>query len=72
MTAATALRRIWRAERFSAWLTCVLHAYSGGSTFGRAPEIAGLDYLVGSASAQAAFVEGFTGTPLASAGGARA
>jgi len=69
---ATALRRIWRAERFSAWLTSVLHAYPGRSSFDRALQIAELDYLVGSASAQAAFVESYTGTPLASAGGARA
>jgi p-hydroxybenzoate 3-monooxygenase len=69
---ATALRRIWRAERFSAWLTSVLHAYPGRSSFDRALQIAELDYLVGSASAQAAFVESYTGTPLASAGGVRA
>ena len=69
---ATALRRIWRAERFSAWLTSVLHAYPGRSSFDRALQIAELDYLAGSASAQAAFVESYTGAPLASAGGARA
>ncbi|HUL83741.1 MAG TPA: 4-hydroxybenzoate 3-monooxygenase [Gammaproteobacteria bacterium] len=69
---ATALRRIWHAERFSAWLTSVLHAYPGRSSFDRALQIAELDYLVGTASAQAAFVESYTGTPLASAGGARA
>ena len=69
---ATALRRIWRAERFSAWLTSVLHAYPGRSSFDRALQIAELDYLAGSESAQAAFVESYTGGPLAGAGGARA
>jgi p-hydroxybenzoate 3-monooxygenase len=69
---ASASRRIWRAERFSAWLTSVLHAYPGRSSFDRALQIAELDYLVGSASAQAAFVESYTGAPLASAVGARA
>jgi p-hydroxybenzoate 3-monooxygenase len=59
---ATALRRIWRAERFSAWLTSVLHLFPGQSSFDRRMQLAELDQLAGSAAAQAAFVESYTGT----------
>jgi p-hydroxybenzoate 3-monooxygenase len=58
-----ALRRIWRAERFSAWMTSVLHKFPGRSSFDRAMQIAELDYLVGSAAAQAAFIESYAGAP---------
>jgi p-hydroxybenzoate 3-monooxygenase len=59
---ATALRRIWRAERFSAWLTSVLHRFPGQTSFDRGMQIAELDQLVSSAAARAAFVEAYTGS----------
>jgi p-hydroxybenzoate 3-monooxygenase len=58
---ATALRRIWRAERFSAWLTSVLHRYPGRSSFDRHMQLAELDQLASSAAARAAFVESYAG-----------
>jgi p-hydroxybenzoate 3-monooxygenase len=58
---SSALRRIWRAERFSAWLTSVLHRYPGRSSFDRGMQIAELDHLMSSPSARAAFVEAYTG-----------
>jgi p-hydroxybenzoate 3-monooxygenase len=61
---ATALRRIWRAERFSAWLTSVLHRFPGQSSFDRGMQLAELDQLASSAATQAAFVESYTGSPL--------
>jgi len=65
-----ALRRIWRAERFSAWMTSVLHRFPGRSSFDRAMQIAELDHLVSSAAAQAAFVESYAGAPPRAAGSA--
>jgi p-hydroxybenzoate 3-monooxygenase len=59
---ATALRRIWRAERFSAWLTSVLHRFPGRTSFDRGMQIAELDQLVSSSAARAAFVEAYTGS----------
>jgi p-hydroxybenzoate 3-monooxygenase len=59
---ATALRRIWRAERFSAWLTSVLHRFPGASSFDRRMQLAELDQLASSAAARAAFVESYAGT----------
>jgi p-hydroxybenzoate 3-monooxygenase len=58
---ATALRRIWRAERFSAWLTSVLHRFPGRTSFDRGMQLAELDHLASSAAARAAFVEAYTG-----------
>ena len=59
---AAALRRIWRAERFSAWLTSVLHRFPGRTSFDRSMQIAELEHLVTSAAARAAFVEAYTGS----------
>ena len=58
---ASALRRIWRAERFSAWLTSVLHRYPGQTSFDRGMQLAELDHLVSSAAARTAFVGAYTG-----------
>ncbi len=58
---ADALRRIWRAERFSAWLTSVLHRFPGRTSFDRGMQLAELDHLASSAAARAAFVETYTG-----------
>jgi p-hydroxybenzoate 3-monooxygenase len=58
---ASALRRIWRAERFSAWLTSVLHRFPGRTSFDRGLQLAELDHLVSSAAAREAFVEAYTG-----------
>jgi p-hydroxybenzoate 3-monooxygenase len=58
---ATALRRIWQAERFSAWLTSVLHRFPEQSSFDRRMQLAELDQLASSAAARAAFVENYAG-----------
>jgi p-hydroxybenzoate 3-monooxygenase len=58
---AAALRRIWRAERFSAWLTSVLHRFPGRTSFDRGMQLAELDNLASSAAARAAFIEAYTG-----------
>jgi len=58
---ASALRRIWRAERFSAWLTSVLHRFPDRTSFDRGMQLAELDHLVSSAAASTAFVEAYTG-----------
>jgi p-hydroxybenzoate 3-monooxygenase len=60
----TALRRIWRAERFSAWMTSILHTFPGQSSFDRGLQLAELDLLADSTAAQAAFVESYAGAPL--------
>ena len=56
-----ALLRIWRAERFSCWLTTLLHRFPGHDDFDRRMQHAELAYLVGSRHAQAAFSQSYVG-----------
>jgi p-hydroxybenzoate 3-monooxygenase len=57
------LRGVWRAERFSAWMTAVLHRFPGQSSFDRRIQLAELDYLASSAAAQSSFAENYAGLP---------
>jgi p-hydroxybenzoate 3-monooxygenase len=61
---ATCLRRIWRAERFSAWLTSILHKFPERSSFDRKLQLAELAYIASSAAAQQSFVENYAGLAL--------
>ena len=58
------LKRIWQAERFSWWLTSILHRFPDQSSFNRNIQIAELDYLMESDTAQAAFAENYVGLPF--------
>ncbi|HEX6997877.1 MAG TPA: 4-hydroxybenzoate 3-monooxygenase [Gammaproteobacteria bacterium] len=58
------LKRVWNAERFSAWLTALLHRPPERSTFDRRLQLAELEYLASSEAAQTAFAENYTGLPL--------
>jgi p-hydroxybenzoate 3-monooxygenase len=57
------LRRIWKAERFSWWLTSLLHLFPDGA-FERKLQHAELEYLLASKAAQAAFAENYVGLPV--------
>ena len=57
------LRRIWKAERFSWWMTTLFHKFPDQSTFDRGIQLAELDYLTGSEAAMAAFAENYVGLP---------
>jgi p-hydroxybenzoate 3-monooxygenase len=58
------LRRIWRAERFSWWLTSLMHKFPETGDFGQRMQHAELEYLVGSAAASTALAENYVGLPL--------
>ncbi len=58
-----ALSRIWKAERFSAWMTSLLHTYPESSDFDRRIQRAEFDYLAGSVAAQQSLAENYTGLP---------
>jgi p-hydroxybenzoate 3-monooxygenase len=58
------LRRIWKAERFSWWMTSLLHRFPETGGFGRKLQLAELDYLVGSKAAATALAENYVGLPL--------
>jgi p-hydroxybenzoate 3-monooxygenase len=58
------LRRIWRAERFSWWLTNLMHRFPDTEGFGQKVQEAELDYLVNSRAASTALAENYVGLPL--------
>ena len=59
-----ALRRIWKAERFSWWFTMLMHRFPGTGDFDRKVQEAELDYLVHSRAASTALAENYVGLPL--------
>ncbi len=58
-----ALRRIWRAERFSWWMTRQLHRFPGDA-FDERLQHAELEHLFESRAAQASMAENYVGLPL--------
>jgi p-hydroxybenzoate 3-monooxygenase len=59
-----ALARVWKAERFSAWMTSTLHNLPAGGEFGRKLQLAELSYLSHSPAAQASLAENYVGLPF--------
>lgn len=60
----TALARVWKAERFSWWMTMLLHKLHPPQSFERQMQIAELDYLATSRAAQSALAENYVGLPF--------
>jgi len=58
----TALRRIWRAEHFSYWMTRVMHRLDGVSPFEQQLKIAELKHVTTSRAALTALAENYVGT----------
>ena len=58
------LRRVWRAERFSWWMTTLMHNFPTSSSFDRKMQLAELDYLVHSEAASKAMAENYVGLPM--------
>jgi p-hydroxybenzoate 3-monooxygenase len=61
----TALGRVWKAVRFSWWMTTLMHRFDEQGSFGQRVQEAELDYLASSIPAQMAMAENYTGLPLA-------
>jgi len=59
---ARALARVWKAERFSWWMTMTLHRISDNA-FDHRLQLAELDYLFRSKAAATAFAENYVGLP---------
>ena len=59
-----ALRRVWNAERFSWWMTSLLHRFPEAGAFGERIQQAELDYLTGSTAASTALAENYVGLPF--------
>ena len=61
---ARALARIWKAERFSWYLTKLMHRFPGDGAFEHRMQIAELDYVAQSEAMQTAIAENYVGLPL--------
>lgn len=60
---AICLRRVWKAERFSWWMTSLLHRFPGTDDFGRRMQQTELDYYVGSEAGLRTIAENYVGLP---------
>ena len=58
----TALRRVWRAEHFSWWMTTMLHA--SGDPFDAQLQLSQLRWVTASAAGAAGLAENYTGLPI--------
>jgi p-hydroxybenzoate 3-monooxygenase len=59
-----ALARVWKAQRFSTWMTKTLHNFPEDGAVGRRLQEAELDYLTHSAAAQTSLAENYVGLPF--------
>src|SRR3712207_4962452 len=60
----TALRRVWRAQHFSWWMTSMLHRFSDATDFDLRRQIAELEMVVNSPSASKLLAENYAGLPF--------
>jgi p-hydroxybenzoate 3-monooxygenase len=60
----TALRRIWRAQHFSWWMTAMLHRFADASEFDERRQLAELEFVTGSTHAATALAETYVGQPF--------
>jgi p-hydroxybenzoate 3-monooxygenase len=58
------LRRVWKAQRFSWWMTSMLHRFDDQSRFDRQVQLAELDYVTASRAAMTALAENYVGLPF--------
>ncbi len=58
------LRRVWRAQRFSWWMTSMLHRSPDGNAFDFRRQIAELEYVTGSRGAMTCLAEDYAGLPI--------
>ena len=60
----TALRRVWRAQHFSWWMTSMLHRFHDGTEFDLKRQLAELDLVTSSRAAATTLAENYVGMPL--------
>jgi p-hydroxybenzoate 3-monooxygenase len=60
---ATCLRRVWKVQRFSSWMTTLLHCVDGDG-FEYRRQSAELDYVTGSRAASTSLAENYVGLPM--------
>ena len=58
------LRRIWNAERFSWWMTSLMHNFPDSDGFSTKIQEAELGYIVNSKAGSTSLAENYVGLPL--------
>ena len=61
---ATCLDRVWKVQRFSWWMTSMLHRFATHSAFERRVQLAELAYVTSSKAASTSLAENYVGLPL--------
>ncbi|MFI7151717.1 4-hydroxybenzoate 3-monooxygenase [Nonomuraea sp. NPDC050022] len=57
------LKRVWRAQHFSWWMTTLLHTFDSDDDYGRRLQLSYLDYVTSSESAATTLAENYVGLP---------
>jgi p-hydroxybenzoate 3-monooxygenase len=60
----TCLSRVWKVQRFSWWMTALLHRFQDDSPVDRRRQLAELEYIVSSRAAAQTLAENYVGLPL--------
>lgn len=60
----TCLRRVWKAQRFSWWMTSMLHLFPGQDEYSRRIQLAEIDYITGSESGARSLADNYVGLPF--------
>jgi p-hydroxybenzoate 3-monooxygenase len=58
------LRRVWKVQRFSWWMTSMLHRFNTDNGFDHRRQVAELDYLTSSRAAMTSLAENYVGLPM--------
>jgi p-hydroxybenzoate 3-monooxygenase len=58
------LRRVWKVQRFSWWMTSMLHRFPDENPFDQHRQLAELDYVTSSRAAAQSLAENYVGLPL--------
>ncbi len=58
------LRRVWKVQRFSWWMTSMLHRFPDDTGFDQRRQLAELDYLTSSEAAMTSLAENYVGLPM--------
>ena len=61
----TCLNRVWKGQRFSWWMTQMLHRHGDEMDFDTKRQIAEIDYVTGSQAAMTSLAENYAGLPMA-------
>ena len=60
----TCLRRVWKVQRFSWWMTALLHRFPDDNAFDQRRQLAELDYVTSSEAAARTLAENYVGLPM--------